>query len=238
MRLFAVDTATEACSCALWDDGRVLERYDRVGRSHTERLLPMVQSLMGEAGLRFSDLDGLVCSVGPGSFAGLRIGLGYAKGLALALDLPVLGVSTLAMLAQAVIDDGARQVLPCINARTDEVYFGYYAADPEGLAVAMQAEVACAPAQVRITVPHQGEFAAPGSGWARAEPLLSAALGFRPGHLQPEAWPRASMALKLALPRWLVGERAGAEDLLPVYLRDSVALTLAEQAIARGANQG
>ena len=84
MKLFALDTATEACSVALWLDGETVERFEVAGRDHTQRLPAMAKALMAEAGLRWSQLDGLVCGTGPGSFAGVRIGVAYTQGLALA----------------------------------------------------------------------------------------------------------------------------------------------------------
>ena len=120
----AVDTATEACSVALWVDGAVREHFEPMQREHTQRLLPMLQALLAEAGTTVARLDGLACGIGPGSFAGLRIGLGVVKGLALARDLPVAGVSSLAMLAQrrgyysfrSKIDAGERTIEGTITA--------------------------------------------------------------------------------------------------------------------------
>jgi len=109
LRLLAIDTATEACSAALWIDGAIVERHEVVGRTHTERLLPLVQALLADAGLRPAQLDGLIAGIGPGSFAGVRIGVGLVKGMALGLDRPVVGITSLAMLAQAALDQGAER---------------------------------------------------------------------------------------------------------------------------------
>ena len=150
MKILALDTATEALSAALLVEGQLLEHYELAGRAHSERLSAAIHRLMGEAELGFSQLDALVCGVGPGSFVGVRLGLGYAKGLALALDLPVVPVSSLAMLAQRAVDDGARDVLACIDARTGEVYLGGYAVDASGLAVPA-IEACCArPAELPV----------------------------------------------------------------------------------------
>lgn len=227
-RLLAVDTATEACSVALWQDGQVLERFEVAGRRHTERLLPSLHALLGEAGVAMAQIDGFVCGVGPGSFAGVRIGVGLVKGLALALDRPVVPVSSLAMLAQAAVATGAERILASIDARMDEVYFGAYARDAEGLAAALQPERVLPPGQLGLLVP-TGPWVAVGTGWGRHGRLMEQALGAVPASVDGGALPRAATALQLALPRFLRGDVQAADALSPAYLRDRVALTLAEQ---------
>ncbi|MGH6719008.1 MAG: tRNA (adenosine(37)-N6)-threonylcarbamoyltransferase complex dimerization subunit type 1 TsaB, partial [Alphaproteobacteria bacterium] len=100
MRILALDAATAMCSAAVLDDGRVVaHRLERLGRGHAERLLPMVLEVLADAGLGFSALDRLAVTIGPGTFTGVRIGLATARGLALAADRPLIGVTTLETLA-------------------------------------------------------------------------------------------------------------------------------------------
>src|SRR3546814_5034000 len=99
MNILALDTATEACSAALQLGDQVIARFEVAGRGHTQKLVPMVRGLLAEAGIAFAQLDAYVCGVGPGSFAGVRIGVSFVKGLALAHERPVVAVSSLAMLA-------------------------------------------------------------------------------------------------------------------------------------------
>lgn len=230
MRLLALDTATEACSVALWLDDRYLERFEVAGRDHTQRLPPMLHGLMAEAGIGYGQLDGLVCGLGPGSFAGVRIAVAFCQGLALAHDRPAFGVSSLAMLAQGAVVRGARQVLAAIDARMDEVYFGAYRADPDGLAVADGLLRVCRPEQVPA---QSGDWQAVGTGWGRYCPALSLATGAGLLAVDGDALPRASDALRLALPAYRRGAFGDAAALAPIYLRNRVALTLAEQALAR-----
>jgi tRNA threonylcarbamoyladenosine biosynthesis protein TsaB len=227
MKILALDTATEACSAALYLDGQVLPRFERAGRSHTKLLLPMVQALLAEGGCRFGQLDGIVCGVGPGSFAGVRIAVSYVKGLALAIDRPVFGVSSLAMLAQAALNRGAAQVLAAIDARMNEVYVGRFGRAADGRAVALQAAVVCAPDAVPSAGP--GPWTAVGTGWGTYEAALRQATGAELAALDGAALPSAEEALQIALPEFAAGHFFAADRLEPDYLRNKVALTLAEQ---------
>lgn len=227
----AVDTATEACSVALSQDGTVLERFEPMQREHTQRLLPMIEAVLAEAGTSVARLDGICCGIGPGSFAGLRIGLGVVKGLALARDLPVAGVSSLAMLAQGAFRRGAEQVAAVIDARMSEVYFGAYGRDSRGLAASLLADRVCAPDQTP-QLPG-GRWAAVGTGWGRYEAVLRVRVGMPPEWIDAAALPRAGAALALGVPVLEAGQGQSADVLAPAYLRDRVALTVQEQASLR-----
>jgi tRNA threonylcarbamoyladenosine biosynthesis protein TsaB len=228
----AVDTATEACSVAVWVDGQVRERFETLQREHTQRLLPMIQAVLAEAGRTLAQLDGIVCGIGPGSFAGLRIGVGVVKGLALARELPVVGVSSLAMLAQrALRAGGASQVVAVIDARMSEVYVGAYRRGPTGLATAVLPDQVCS-ASAAPALPG-GPWAAVGTGWGRYEQELRRAVSAPLASIDASALPRAADALTLALPEFEAGRAISGDRLAPAYLRDRVALTLAEQAALR-----
>lgn len=232
MKILAFDTATEACSAALWLDGEICERYEVAGREHTQRLMLQVSALMTDAGLHFNQLDGIACGIGPGSFAGVRIGVGYAKGLALALDVPVVGVSSLAMLAlRALRETNAEQVLAAIDARLNEVYFGAYQRSASGLVEKIAPEIVCTPDAVPAC--EGARVIAAGSGWATYRERLSQATQAKILSCLPEALPHAEDALRLALTQFEAGQGINADDLVPAYLRDKVALTLVEQIALR-----
>ena len=107
MITLALDTCLGACSVAVVDGDRTLaDASEPMTRGHQERLAPMTREVMAAAGVAFSDLDRIGVTVGPGSFTGLRVGLAFAKGLALALDIPCLGVGALVALAAGVKTEG------------------------------------------------------------------------------------------------------------------------------------
>ncbi len=234
MKLLAIDTATEACSVAALLDGEVVERFEVAGRDHSSRLPLMLKALIAETGLRLSQLDALVCGVGPGSFAGVRIGVSFVKGLALGLDLPVLGVTSLAMLAQgAHRKHGASDVLAAIDARMGEVYFGHYRIE-QGLARPQGAERVCHPDAVSASGCNSQSVGA-GSGWGVYADALTKAVGIGLQRIEPLALPQASDALTLAAPEFTAGNAYSAATLIPVYLRNRVALTRIEQLAERAA---
>lgn len=231
MKLLAIDTATEALSAALWLDGEIIERYAVVTREHAARLPLLVPALMAEAGLSLRQLDGLVCGIGPGSFAGVRIGVSYVKGLCLGLDRPVIGVTSLAMLAQAALAANPEAVaLPAIDARMDEIYFGAYRW-VDGRATALQDEVVSPAAAV--AVPAGGPFVTIGSGWGAHRDALLGALPETPRQLDADAYPHAAAALSLAADEHARGRAHDAATLVPAYLRNRVALTKIEQQALR-----
>lgn len=227
MKLLALDTATEACSAAVRVDGRTLTRFVSAGRSHTQLLLPMIRELLAEAGLGFAQLDGYVCGVGPGSFAGVRIGVGLVKGLALAHDRPVVPVSSLAMLAAPVLGAGAEGVLVAIDARLDEVYYGAFIRGVDGLPACVSDEIVTPPNAVPAA--DARHWRAAGSGWGAYAPALQEASGVTPQSIDAGALPRAEDALRIALPQFDAGHTLSAAALVPRYLRNKVALTLLEQ---------
>ena len=134
--LLAIETSTPACSAALSIDGVVIERYALAPRQHAVLILPMIESLLLEAGISVAQLDALAFGRGPGSFTGVRIAASVIQGIAFAADLPVLPVSTLATLAlggMRITDK--TQVMAALDARKSEIYWGCYTAAEDGAVV-------------------------------------------------------------------------------------------------------
>jgi tRNA threonylcarbamoyladenosine biosynthesis protein TsaB len=124
VKILAVDTALGACSAALLEENRVLARgFAAMERGHAEALAPMVKEVMCEAHLAFQALDRLAVTVGPGTFTGQRVGLAFMRGLRVALDKPLVGVTSLAaMAAQARAETGVACAAAIHEARRGEVY--------------------------------------------------------------------------------------------------------------------
>jgi len=132
MIVLAFDTALAACSAALYDtrlDEVLSARHALMAQGHAEALPGMIAGVMGEAGLAMSAIDRIAVTRGPGTFTGVRIGLATARGLALALDRPAIGIGTLEALAAAVPAGGNTPIVSIIDARRCEVYMQIFAAD-------------------------------------------------------------------------------------------------------------
>jgi tRNA threonylcarbamoyladenosine biosynthesis protein TsaB len=149
MRVLAVDTATEICAVALWEDGRIAVQICLGrGANHARVLMQAIHEVFERSGASPGDLDAFVVSRGPGSFTGLRIGVATAKGLATAAGKPIVGVSTLDVLAHQA-PDVTPLICPMIDARRGEVYWSVYRRTNTGL-VMLSPEAVGAPEQVRI----------------------------------------------------------------------------------------
>ncbi len=123
MKLLALDTAMAACSAAVIDTDRatpLARAFVPMERGHAEALAPMIEEVMGEAGVSFSEIERIVVTTGPGTFTGVRIGLAMARGLGLARGIPVIGIDTLT--AIAANDGSDAPLLVVSDARNDEVY--------------------------------------------------------------------------------------------------------------------
>ncbi|HEY0963374.1 MAG TPA: tRNA (adenosine(37)-N6)-threonylcarbamoyltransferase complex dimerization subunit type 1 TsaB [Pseudomonadales bacterium] len=220
--ILALDTSTEACSCALAIDGRVHERYVVAPQQHASLILSSIETLLREHGLGFEDLDAVAWGRGPGSFTGLRIAAGVTQGIAFAAELPVIEVSTLAALALAAWEEQKQtRVFACLDARIDEVYWGLFEIR-DGLPIAIAPEQLCKPEAIPgTTLDAAAQWCAVGNGLAYGE-RFPAEVHARFAHRLPEALPRAGHIAALAAAAFERGEIVGAEQVRPVYLRDKV----------------
>lgn len=226
MNLLAIETSTEACSVALVHGDQLIARSEIAPRRHAELVLPMADGLLAEAGLGRHALDGIAVGRGPGAFTGVRLAISLAQGMALALDRPVVTVSSLAALAlEAPAGKGA--ILAVIDARMGEIYAASYRRDGEGGLVPLDEERVCAPEA--LSLPSAEGWHVVGSGWATYAGVLRDRLD---GPLLSErghAYPQAEHVAILAAREFRAGHAQAPEHALPIYLRDKVALTLVEQ---------
>ena len=227
-RLLAFETATEACSVAVWVDGAVHSRFEVAPRKHASLALPWADELLAEAGVARSQLDAIAVGIGPGAFTGVRLAVALAQGIALGLDVPVVAVSTLAVLAQSGLPEGVRAgqaIVAAIDARMGEVYLGHFRVGDDGFVIADGAEVLVAP-EVAVRHPDPAAIGI-GTGFAAVDGALAQRL--EPGRVYAAALPHAADLARLAARDFALGKVIGADALEPAYLRDRVALTLVEQ---------
>jgi len=221
VKLLAIETATEACSAALFIDGDIIHRYEIAPREHARRILVMVDQLMAEAQLNPTQLDAVAFGRGPGSFIGVRIAAGVTQGIAYSSDLPVAPVSTLAAIAQG---SGFARTLVAIDARMGEIYWGQFERpDGQNTVVATDEERLIKPDQLAVSqLSRTQQWFGVGTGWqAYHDQLVSQLPQVKPSadHLYPSA---VSIA-ELAIPAVKTGRTVRAEQAVPVYLRDKVA---------------
>ena len=228
MNLLAIETATEACSVALSIDGHLVERFEIAPRRHTELVLPWIDELLANAGVSKRQIDAIAVGRGPGAFTGVRLAVAVVQGIALALDRPVLAISTLAALALEANAKPGRCVLSAIDARMGEIYLGAFRIDADSLAIAVANERLHIPSQA-LLLPADGEWLAVGSGFLAVGGALRMELGERLSHCNPEALPHAAAIARLGLAALARGEAISADQLEPAYLRDKVAQTLVER---------
>lgn len=231
--ILALDTATEACSVALWYKGEIYRRYRVSDRDHTQHILPMVDQVLVDAGIGMKQLDALAFGCGPGSFTGIRIGVGITQGLALGADLPVIPVSTLKTLAQGAWREAAQSnVLTAIDARMSELYWGIFQRDSEGRWDVLEAEALLSPQDVADKLASLiGTWATAGTGWPAYPQLAEKYAVDLPTDTNKLIklindtilLPDAQDILPLALADWEQGRAIAVGQATPVYLRNQVA---------------
>jgi tRNA threonylcarbamoyladenosine biosynthesis protein TsaB len=224
LNLLALDTSTEHCSAALWIDGEVDVRESLAGQSHSSLVLGMIDELLKGRGLTVRDLQALAFGEGPGSFTGLRIACGVVQGLAFGARLPVIGIGTLLAMAEGTRAD---RVVCGVDARVHEIYHAAYERCGREWRAVHEPSV-CAPSAAP---------ALPGADWLACgnafnvyREILLQHYGECVAAVEPDRYPHARDIARLAVVRFTAGETVSAEQAVPVYLRDKVALRTDERA--------
>jgi tRNA threonylcarbamoyladenosine biosynthesis protein TsaB len=226
LKLLALDTSSEWCSAALWLDGEVHARQENAGQRHSELILPMIDALLQQAQLSVRQMDAIAFGAGPGSFTGLRIACGIAQGLAFAASLPVAGAVTLECLAEA---SGGTRVLSALDARMGEIYFAAYERSDGGWS-AVHEPVLCRPEQAP---PVQGTWTGSGGGFSVHGPALMRRYAGQLSEIRADLFPHAREVAVLGARMVARGLVVDAAEAAPLYIRDKVALSIAERATRR-----
>jgi tRNA threonylcarbamoyladenosine biosynthesis protein TsaB len=223
LKILAVETSTEYCSVALWQYEMVQECGEKVGQKHSEVLIAMLDELLKNADVRISQLDGIAFGKGPGSFTGVRIACGVAQGLALGLNLNVVGVCTLQALAKL---SGHDKVIAALDARMGEIYFAVYKKQSEEWVEVIEpclCKIEHAP-----TIEGAGWFGV-GSGFAINNAALAERYTGQMTGIDVHVVPQAGAVAQLAAIEFAKGNEVDAALALPLYLRDKVALKTSER---------
>jgi tRNA threonylcarbamoyladenosine biosynthesis protein TsaB len=249
VRLLAIDTATENCSAALLIDGSVQSREIEMERGHAERILPMIDDLLAEAGITLQDLDAIAFGRGPGSFTGVRLAVTVTQGLAFGAGLGVVPVSDLRAVAQRAFrqDSTLTKVLVCNDARMNEVYWACFERGGDGLARLEGEERVSKPSEVKLPAAWSTATAAGRGFIAYADALRTAVPTAAPiavaAAAAPEAVASATIGVptpttteslvhllphaidiaRLSAPEVAAGRLIAPEAATPIYLRDNVA---------------
>lgn len=226
MKLLAIETATESCSAALMIDGEVLSLSEIAPRRHNEIILSICEQVLAQGQTSLSQLDAVAFGRGPGAFTGVRLAASVIQGIALGQDLPVVPVSSLAALAQAcLVENQAHEVLACIDARMQEIYYGHYKLSSDNVSdvdtmVLVGDEKVVPPNSLGTEV--SDDCIGMGSGWKTYAQVLQETLGKSIAY-NADAFPQAEYVAKLAQVYFAQGKSVSAVEALPVYLRDNVA---------------
>lgn len=224
LTLLALDTSTEACSVALFHRGEKTHINELAQRTHTKRILPMIDEILANSGLGLNQVDALAFGRGPGSFTGVRVGAGIAQGLAFGADLPVIPISNLTAMAQATFElHQAENVVAAIDARMNEVYFSQVVREKvqSDFGEFFQwreiiSEQVCSPEQAINQLQNDNAFRV-GTGWAAYSQFTEKNLTGSNIEL-----PNALYMLELARVEYLQKRTISALEIEPIYLRNEV----------------
>ncbi|KAE9539075.1 tRNA (adenosine(37)-N6)-threonylcarbamoyltransferase complex dimerization subunit type 1 TsaB [Ursidibacter maritimus] len=217
--ILALDTATEACSVALLHQENISTLDELSPRTHTQRILPMIDELLKQANLTIKQVDLLAFGRGPGSFTGVRVGVGIAQGLALGAELPVVAVSNLLAMAESAYQQlGKTEVVALIDARMNEVYFAQFGRNEDGWFEVVSEQV-CSPEKAIEQIQVDRNPVVVGTGWAAYSQFAEANL---PLVVTDITLPSARYMLSLAEQAYQQGKTQSAIEIEPVYLRNEV----------------
>jgi tRNA threonylcarbamoyladenosine biosynthesis protein TsaB len=220
LKILAIETSTDACSVALWQDGQYYERYRLAPMRHTELLLSMIENVLSASKISLAQLDALAFSCGPGSFTGLRVAASVVQALGFAMNLPVIPVSTLQAMAQRAYREwDASHVLVSLNARREDIYWGIYGLT-EGIMQAVIPDYISAASQFPV-IEKPSSWSGVGDAWAAYAGVLSTFAG-KLSRIEAQFKPHARDVAELAITLFATGKQVTAEHALPVYLRDAI----------------
>ena len=229
LSILAIETCSEICSVALTHEGVQNQQLSVEPRGHADNVLPLVDGLIKQAGIALTDLDAIAFTRGPGAFTGVRIGTSVAQGIALAAELPVIAISSLAVLAQSCYRETQHSsCIAALDARMSEVYVGFYQLDEQGCMQITQDDQVSEPSLIHCdneqtysdnTQCWQGY----GAGWTHYLQAMSERFkSWNTAKPVDVFYPQAIDLLTLAEQQYRLGNLLDPAEAMPVYVRDNV----------------
>ena len=228
--LLALDTSNQYCSIALQAHGQLSTRHELSEQKHSAMILPMVRELLASAGVTLADLDAIVVGVGPGGFTGVRLAVAVAQGLAFAMNKPVLAHSSLEAMAVAAFEQGASDVIVGMDARMQQVYWAQY----QFIDGRLHTHTAPSLDDVAVFAEHIRAVRMSCAVVGNAHQVFDeVAQACTQSHITianiDHSAPHAEHLLSVANHAWLEGQAIPPEQVQPLYVRDKVAMTIAER---------
>ena len=214
INILAIDTATKYCSVAVYSRNE-LSTISRESSKHSSSLIGQIQSALVDRNLKLDDLQMVIVNTGPGSFTGVRIGIGVAQGIAYGLSIPVCGIDSLSMLATGSGKKGV--IVPIMDARMKQVYGGVYDVD-EYIRVLLSPYV-CNPDEIQTM--NQQEFTVLGDGWQLCQEHFQSTFGKGVEFQESPVYPDAALAIEAYL-HYGLGKPVSPLEITATYIRDNV----------------
>ncbi len=227
----ALDTSNQYCSIAVQAHGKILARHELSEQKHSAMILPMVRELLASADVTLADLDAIVVGVGPGGFTGVRLAVAVAQGLAFAMNKPVLAHSSLEAMAVAAFALGYLEVIVGMDARMQQVYWAHY----QFIDGQLHTRIAPSLDDVVVFAEHIRVLQEPCAVVGNAHQAFAevAQMCVQNNHVNiaeiDHSAPHAEHLLPVANVAWREGRAIPPEQLQPLYVRDKVAMTIAER---------
>ncbi len=223
MKCLAIETSSIACSVALAIDDEIFALHRIAPQQQSQMILPLIDELLKSKNIALNQLDALAFGCGPGSFTGVRIATSITQGLAYALNLPVIPISSLAALAQTTYQEkGYKKLLVAVDARIQEVYWATYEVNENALVVLRGNEHVSPPEDIIVS---DDNWHGAGNAWE----VYANNIAYQPIACHPHCLPTAGSIAILAKKKYEQQSWVRAADVCPTYLRDSVAKKMGKE---------
>lgn len=236
--ILAFDASTNACSVALHSGNHIFFRHDIAPSQHAKLILPMIQALLLEAAITLKDVAAIAFGCGPGSFMGVRLATAMAQGLGFGVAIPLIPISTLQTLAQTALQADVewacahdatyfhdRNYLVAWDAKMHEIYWGFYAADQNGIMQPRQKDALCAPSAIDTHGIFEVPFAIAGNAWSVYAEQIPRQLLSQAITAKTDLYPDACAMITIAASKYRRNEIVSPENAHPHYLRHHVVHT-------------